>query len=364
MIRRALRYPEWPAQDRAAWTAATANGDRFRRGPAAHWAPTTQAAAVSAYGRWLGYLAELEPSALTEHAAERITEARLDRYLAHLAETAGSVGQHAYLDKLRQAVRVMFAGSVPEHLTAIVAYLASERRPRSKAERIVATPRLIKLGTKLMKQALGPDGNVVDPLGYRNGLMIALLACRPMRRRTYTLIGCSAHLRQVGTNWYMVFERPEVKSVRPFRTTVPRPLAPYLETYLQDARPRIPGADRHSALWAGVRGPLKVDAISQIISNLTRAEFGHPISPHLFRHCAATYIAMVAPGSIGIARDLLDHTTDLTTNLYYNMAGSLHAGDIYAEILAEELAAARRRLRLRRSRGSRATMTAWSAAGD
>jgi site-specific recombinase XerD len=319
---------------------------------------------VSAYGRWLGHLTEVEPSALTEHAAERITEARLARYLAHLAETAGSMGQHMYFQKLRASVRVMFPGSVPEHLTALVAHLASERRPRSKAERIVATPRLIKFGNKLMKQALGPDGSVADPLGYRNGLMLGLLACRPMRRRTYTLIGHTTHLRQVGTDWYMVFEHPEVKSKRPVRTTVPRSLVPRLETYLREVRPQIPGADRHNALWAGVSGPLTADGISNIISSLTRAEFGRPISPHLFRHCAATYIAMVAPGRIGVARDLLDHTTDSTTNLYYNMAGSLHAGDIYAEILAEELAAARRRLRLRRTRASAPAMNAGLTAGD
>src|SRR5262249_15853428 len=140
----------------AAWTAASAKGDRFRRGPAAHWAPTTLAAVVSAYGRWIGHLAEVEPAALAEGPDDRITEHRLTRYLAHLAETAGSVGQHMYLEKLREAVRVMFPGSVPEHLTPLVAHLASERRPRSKADRVVATPRLIALGMKLMKRAVGP----------------------------------------------------------------------------------------------------------------------------------------------------------------------------------------------------------------
>jgi integrase/recombinase XerD len=194
--------------------------------------------------------------------------------------------------------------------------------------------------------------------------MIGLLACRPMRRRTYTLIACGAHLRQAGANWHMVFDGSEVKSVRPFRTTVPRSLVPYLETYLREVRPQIPGADRHNALWAGVAGPLTAGAIARIISDRTRAEFGHPVSPHLFRHCAATYIAMVEPGRIGIARDLLDHASSSTTNLYYNLAGSMHAGRIYAAILAEELAAARRRLRLRHTRTSDATTNAKLATGD
>jgi hypothetical protein len=158
VIRRGLPFTEWPEEDRLSWTAAIARENPFRRGAASRWAPTTRAAVVAAYGRWIGHLADCEPSALAERAIDRLTEDRLMRYLAHLAETAGSVGQHMYLEKLREAVRVMFPGRVPEHLSGIVARLGSERRPRSKAERIVTTPRLVALGTRLMKGAFGPAG--------------------------------------------------------------------------------------------------------------------------------------------------------------------------------------------------------------
>jgi len=195
VIRRGLPLSEWPEQDRAAWSAAISKEDRFRRGPAAHWAPTTRAAVIAAYGRWIGYLAETEPTAVAECAAQRLTEQRLIGYVNHLAQTAGSVGQHSYLEKLSATIRVTFLGKVPEPLPRIVARLASECRPRSKADRIVTTPRLIALGMKLMKGAMRPDGNIEDPIGYRDGLMIALLASRPLRLRTFSLICVGAHLR-------------------------------------------------------------------------------------------------------------------------------------------------------------------------
>ena len=345
MIRRGLPFSEWPDEDRNGWTAATSNGDRFHRGPAAHWAPTTRAAVVAAYGRWIGHLAEAEPSALSERAVERLTEDRLVRYLAHLAETAGSMGQHMYFEKLRQAVRAMFPGRVPEHLTLATARLASERRARSKAERVVATPRLVALGLKLMKAALKPDGNIEDPVGYRDGLMIAVLACRPMRRRSYSLVTVGTHLQRIGKEWYMLFDGSEVKSGRGFRTTVPKRIIPFLESYLLEVRPLFTGADRHDGLWPSwtCRRPLTGNALARIISDRTRAEFGHAVYPHLFRHCAATTIATLDPGRIGVARDLLEHVSLSTTDTYYNMAGSIHANRVYAKVMAGLMSDARGR---------------------
>src|SRR3954454_20551905 len=93
-----LRLPEedWPSHDRSAKDAACAKAQRFHRGPAAHWAPTSCAVVFGDYGRFLGYLAKYAPAALTEHPVERLTLDRLMRYRDHLAETAGSVGQYVY----------------------------------------------------------------------------------------------------------------------------------------------------------------------------------------------------------------------------------------------------------------------------
>jgi integrase len=134
----------------------------------------------------------------------------------------------------------------------------------------------------------------------------------------------------------MVFEAPETKSGRPLETTVPKRLAPFLEYYLREVRPLFLGADRHEGLWAGTKGcPLNGQAIYRAIVKRTRRAFGHSIGPHLFRHCAATTIAILQPGRIGVARVLLHHSSLATTNAYYNKARSIEASRLYAAVLSE-----------------------------
>jgi integrase/recombinase XerD len=335
VIRRGLRLSAWPEPDRIAWTGAIVDEDIFEgRGPAAHWAETTRDSVIAAYGRWLGFLAVSEPCALTAQPVERLTENHLARYVDHLAETASTVGRHMFLAKLRDAIRVMFPGKVSLHLSRLVARLERECQPRSTAERIVTTPRLTALGEKLMKDAAAAEGNVASLVSYRDGLMIALLSVRPLRRHMLSLIRIGDHLRQVGEEWRMVFEGSESKSGRPFETTVPQNLVPSLKYYLQEVRPKFAGADRHNGLWASTKGrPLTSNAIARIITERTRRAFGRPVSPHLFRHCAATTIAIHQPGRIGIARDLLGHSSLATTNAYYNKARSIDASRLYAEVL-------------------------------
>jgi integrase/recombinase XerD len=336
VIRRALPFDAWPEPDRIAWTEAVAEGDIFDGlGPAARWAGSTRSAVIAAYGRWLSFLAVSEPPTLAVPPVERLTQDRLTRYLDHLAETAGTVGQHMFFAKLRDAVRVMFPGKVPQHLSKLVARLERQCQPRSKAARIVMTTRLTALGIELMKGAIGAEGQGIDHVAYRDGLMIALLSRRPIRTRTFSLIGIGTHLRRVGEEWRMVFEGPETKSGRPLEKTVPERIVPFLESYLRDVRPLFLGASRHEGLWAGTKGgPLKGKAIYGIFAARTRSAFGQPIGPHLFRHCAATTIAILEPGRIGVARDLLEHTSLATTNAYYYKAHSIEASRLYAGALA------------------------------
>ena len=99
-------------------------------------------------------------------------------------------------------------------------------------------------------------------------------------------------------------------------------------------RPKFTGADRHDGVWASTKGrPLTANAIARVITERTRDAFGQSVNPHLFRHCAATTIAILEPGRIGVARDLLGHASLATTNAYYNQARSIEASRLYAGVL-------------------------------
>jgi integrase/recombinase XerD len=132
----------------------------------------------------------------------------------------------------------------------------------------------------------------------------------------------------------MVFEGLELKSGRAFEITVPENVVPYFKYYLREVRPKFTGADRHDGIWASTKGgPLTANAIARIITERTREALGQSVNPHLFRHCAATTIAIVQPGRIGVARELLGHASLDTTNAYYNKARSIEASRLYAGVL-------------------------------
>jgi len=65
--------------------------------------------------------------------------------------------------------------------------------------------------------------------------------------------------------------------------------------------------------------------IWQLIRNRTQAKFGKALTPHLFRHAAATSIAIEDPAHVRMSAAILGHSTLATTERYYNLATGLEA---------------------------------------
>jgi hypothetical protein len=175
-----LKFVDWPEPDRIAWAAAIAKGDRFRRGPAAHWSRSTRCDVEKALCRWLGYLATFERAALTEHPVARLTADRLAGYVGHLAETVKSVGRCVYLAHLLMAFRVTFPREPLQILKSVAAQLKTQNQARPKPW--VVTPHLIALGEKLIEEARHKRRTLWN-VGYRDGLMLMLWPSRPLRLR-------------------------------------------------------------------------------------------------------------------------------------------------------------------------------------
>lgn len=60
-----------------------------------------------------------------------------------------------------------------------------------------------------------------------------------------------------------------------------------------------------------------------------------PLSPHLFRSCAATSVAIRAPGSVDIISVILTHSSPMPGERYYNLANSLEASRAHNAMLDE-----------------------------
>jgi site-specific recombinase XerD len=113
---------------------------------------------------------------------------------------------------------------------------------------------------------------------------------------------------------------------------LPDELTSAIEAYLKDHRPLLCGrrgrwtAPIGNALWVSQDGSSLGDrSIYQQLVARTRAAFGHPVNPHLFRDCVATSIAIDDPDHVRIGARLLGHRSLATTERYYNQARSISA---------------------------------------
>jgi len=202
---------------------------------------------------------------------------------------------------------------------------------------VITSIQLLELGQQLMdesKPAPGAPISIEDAVQYRDGLMVALLAFVPIRRKNLAALEIGRHLVEVGDRWFVIIPREETKTRTPIEFPVPELLNPYLAFYLDSVRPRMLQRQACSALWVGTKGgALVYGAIGQVFGRLSQ-RLGVWITPHDVRDAAATTWAISAPGHIGVARDLLAHADLRTTTKYYNRARGIEASRAYRKVIA------------------------------
>jgi hypothetical protein len=85
---------------------------------------------------------------------------------------------------------------------------------RNKRASLQSPEELVALGMVLMVDADEPtSGAPADrATAFRDGLLIALLAFRPERRKNIVSILCGRHLVRRGTEWWLTFPASETKT--------------------------------------------------------------------------------------------------------------------------------------------------------
>ena len=203
-------------------------------------------------------------------------------------------------------------------------------QPKDKRDKLVSADRLVALGRQLMRQA-EHDGVVEDMRAYRDGLIIALLAARPMRLGNLAGLRVDRHVEEHGDHVVLNLSGNETKNRKPIEDWLPNDLVPLFQRYLREVRPRFYHVDRHQGLWPSSKGkPLTAPGLYQIVTRRTKAEFGRAIHPHLFRDIAATTLALARPEQALLSRDLLHHSDFRMTEGHYLHAQTAEAGRSYA----------------------------------
>jgi integrase/recombinase XerD len=340
--RRCKPLDQWPQWDRRQWQSALQPGDPLEPGGnRAERSPFSNRAMVKGYGRWLAWLdsrglldAEVAPG-------DRITPDRVRAYVGHLEAENASGTVIARIIELKVTAVVMDPGRDWSWIYRFASSMRIRHKPaRPKRHRLVDITRLLDLGIGLMAEAESETTKLRRFKTYRDGLMMALLASRPLRLRNLAGLVLDRTLAQRGDEWWIQIPATETKAKDPIEMRWPEMLVPYLQTYLADHRAGIVALRSHridassQALWLSMHSsPMTDNGIYDLIVARTSEGLGQPINPHLFRDCAVTSVAIGDPAHIGIASRLLGHRTGSTAERYYNQACGVEASRLMQEAL-------------------------------
>jgi integrase len=229
------------------------------------------------------------------------------------------------LQELHDAAKVMDPCRDWSWIRRIASQVRAKARPaRNKAAKIVSSMDLLDLGFALMKRAASEPTLRLAALMFRDGLLIALIALRPLRRKNLASMTLGQHLAKRGGTWWLSFAGDEMKNHDPLEVPWPDELSTQLETWLSKWRPVL--CQRRGrwaktiggALWVSAHGsPLTQDGLYGRFVIHTKEAFGHTMNPHLARDIAATTLADVDPEHVRVAAPLLGHRNFATTERYY-----------------------------------------------
>ncbi len=312
-------------------------------GAAAHWSRRTRAKVCDGYGRWLGWLKAqhvLDPSTAP---GKRVTRERLKLYLDDLARFNAPFTLHCRTQELHMALRAIAPNTDWIWLAHVVTALRARATPsRNKRARLKPAGELEALGRRLMAEAEAILGAPLKrAVIYRDGLMIALLARRPLRLKNFAALAIDRHLVRIGSTWSIRIDAEEMKNKRRFDAAFPEALVGQLERYLAEYRPMllsrggrqaVPDLD---ALWISEIGTaIGESPIHHRIRKHTKAAFGKAIPPHWFRDAATTTIATDDPVHARSAINILGDASLEIAERHYNQAQGLEAGRRHARVIA------------------------------
>jgi integrase len=282
------------------------------------------------YGRWLTFLDR--QGKLDGEPADRITPQNLAQYIKELQSLSnGSSTILARLQELYGAALVMDAKRDWSWIRRVGRRVRARHVPvRDKSRKIVGTDDLLDLGLRLIGGAIERANDLKRAITFRDGLIVAFLALRPLRAKNLFELTLDRHLERIGETWVVHIAPGETKTGTPIEFPWPEILVPALQVWLDRWRPVLCSCKwarpAETALWVSCEGArMSMHSIYERIVRASVKAFGVAINPHLFRDIAATTLAHVDPEHVRISSLLLGHRRFATTDRYYLQASMVAA---------------------------------------
>jgi integrase len=334
---RSMPIAEWPASDRLGWAEACRPAQRLKRGGAAsHLAPVSQDDIANRYGLYLDYLNRNGRFDPARNAMALITPDNVNAFIGELQTRVRSVTVWNSVYKLRRAAQLIVPEADFGWLSEIEKDVALVMIPRSKADRLVLTERLVEAGLILIREAeMFGKTALARAVGVRNGLLIVLLALHPIRIKNFSALIIADTFINVDGRWWLHIPSEDTKSHRVDERQVPEFITAAVNSYVKTHRAVLCRGDAGNlALWVSstTGRQLTTKNLGTLISKLTRETIGIDVSPHLFRTAGASTAAVYGGNHPRLASAVLNHRDPHVTEEHYNRATTFSAGDEYSLI--------------------------------
>ncbi len=267
-----------------------------------------------------------------------MTAAKVNAYLAELTTRVSSMTVHSRICRLRRAAQYMAPARDLTWLAEIGKDLALVARPHSKFDRLVLTEVLAEAGLKLIDEAERSPKltKLARACQVRNGLMLALLAFCPIRRKNFAGLEIGRSFLKIRGRWWIALSAAETKEKRADERRANELLTPIIDRYITEYRPVLArSASSSTALWLSANdgAPITPKQLARVIRTTTLLRVRVPVSPHLFRTSAASSAAVHGGDNPHLASAVLHHTHPNFTNEHYNRASCLSAAESFRQIV-------------------------------
>lgn len=331
--RRRLAVCDWPQADRDAWARATAPSSPLDldRAKSRNWRPTTRRFVEEGYGRWLAWLEDR----IDIHATDVVLRTTREHVEAYRCMLVGANCAPYTISARIAAIANAVKSIRPAHDWTWLARGAwrmhQDARPaKDVADKLQPIQDVLHLGRELMTSAdaIQAAAGVVPTdaaVMFRDGLLVAFQALRPLRRRNLGSIALS-QFEARGDALFLKFAAGEMKGHVAFEVPWPSELRDALSRYLSVYRPALLCGKEIEALWVGTHGgPLGEGNVVHRLVLRTKRRFGRGINAHSFRHNVATTVAEEAPEAVSILPEVLAHKEQRTSEKYYNLSKGTRA---------------------------------------
>jgi hypothetical protein len=362
-----IAVADWPPDLMRGWRSALCPDGLLRKGgKAAQWADATKKHVSLSVGYYLAWLNGEGLTAASAAFTGLVTEAHVLAYAEVRRLDLRDASVRSNLVGLYRGMAVMFPERDWSWMRPIINTIPDGRAEsrRHKLPRIRHSNELRQLGVDLCKEADGSTEArlLLRAVLFRDGVMIALLAERPIRRKNLTRLEIGVHVRKTPAGWRLFLPKGQVKNKQEYDHAIPDDIGALIERYIDVYRPVLLAARTLAEpldkpyLWISARGTrLAPNSCLYAVRSRTQAAFGRSLSLHLFRDCAVSTAAMDMPKQVRAAMHVLGNRSFAVTEEAYNMATGSHAAgklhDVFDEFRHDgnndqrSMAGARRRVR-------------------